>query len=102
MSASSLTGGTPAVLKGSTIPSYAARATLVAGGVGAQVVITPTFAVSDLTTVQFSPQGRAPAGDLYLTTANGAAGVGTITIQSANVADVGLTVSVQITSGASS
>jgi predicted Na+-dependent transporter len=95
MSASSLVSGTPASVP--NVATWIQRVSLVAGGVAAQFVITPPFAVNDQLTIQYSVMGRAATGLLYATTVNGAAGAGTVTIQSANAGDVGLVLSVQLT-----
>ena len=86
-------GAAPAYLNA---PLWSGRATLVAGGVGAQYVATPPFAVSQQTCVLITPLGSAPLGAWYATRAFGAPGAGTVTVNSANAGDAGKEVMISV------
>jgi hypothetical protein len=61
--------------------------TLIAGGLGAVGEITPGFAIDAETTVQITPLGAAPLDPYFATRSFGAAGVGTVSVNSTNAGD---------------
>ena len=89
MSAATLTSGTPARIR--NVPAWLQEVTLVAGagGIAAQYVLTPPFAVDAATTAQVTPLGTQPGAIWWVTRSFGAAGAGTITINSSAAGDIG-------------
>jgi hypothetical protein len=93
MSASQLVFGTPAKL---AVVPYAGIVTLANVAGVAQFTFVCPFPVGASTVCFITPLGAAPAGTLFVTRTFGATGVGTITVASTNVADVGDLVQVQV------
>jgi hypothetical protein len=87
MSVATLVSGTPARIR--NVPTWVQEGTLIAGGGGAILTLTFPFAVNAATSAQVTPLGQQPSAIYWVTRAFGAAGVGNITVNSSDVADVG-------------
>jgi hypothetical protein len=89
-------GSFPAYVGG---PFWSARLTLAAGGVGSIVTATLPFAVSQQTLALATPLGAAPLAPVFVTRAFGAAGAGTVSVNTADAGDAAKEVFLMVWNG---